>query len=154
MFFPMNCTLPFLTVGFTWKKGPLVIVERAVLANKAAVTKRERIAAPPEAQELTTVSTGGQYSDCRTSYHRWLAKTFRSGGCLNTPWEAVALAAGVELPHLLGAALLARQDDATTRANLLAICHAPDLMKKRVEYAMLPGGWRDRDALHKFVGLL
>jgi len=55
---------------------------------------------------------------------------------------------------LLGAALLARQDDATTRANLLAICHAPDLMKKRVEYAMLPGGWRDRDALHKFVGLL
>ena len=72
----------------------------------------------------------------------------------NTPWEAVALAAGVELPHLLGAALLARQDDATTRANLLAICHAPDLMKKRVEYAMLPGGWRDRDALHKFVGLL
>ena len=72
----------------------------------------------------------------------------------NTPWEAVALAAGVDLPYLLGAALLARQDDATTRTKLIAICHAPDLMKKRVEYAKLPGGWRDRDAIHKMLGFL
>jgi hypothetical protein len=69
----------------------------------------------------------------------------------NTPWEAVALAAGVDLPYLLGAALLARRDDATTRAKLLAICRAPELMKKRIEYAKLPGGWRDRDALEKLV---
>ena len=69
----------------------------------------------------------------------------------NTPWEAIALAAAVDLPYLLGAALLAWQGDATTRANLIAICHAPELMKKRVEYAMLPGGWRDRDALEKLV---
>ena len=72
----------------------------------------------------------------------------------NTCWEAIALAAGVDLPYLLGAALLARRDDATTRAKLIAICHAPELMKKRVEYALLPGEWRDRDALHKLVGLL
>jgi hypothetical protein len=69
----------------------------------------------------------------------------------NTPWEAIALAAGVDLPYLLGAALLARRDDATTRAQLLAICRAPELMKKRIEYAKLPGGWRDRDALEKLV---
>ena len=75
-------------------------------------------------------------------------------GRQNTPWEAIALAAGVDLPYLLGAALLARQDDATTRANLIAICHAPEMMKKRIEYAKLPGGWRDRDALHKLLGLL
>jgi hypothetical protein len=70
----------------------------------------------------------------------------------NTPWEAIALAAGVDLPYLLGAALLARRDDATTRAELIAICHAPEVMKKRVEYAMLPGGWRDREAIHKMLG--
>jgi len=69
----------------------------------------------------------------------------------NTPWEAVALAAGVDLPYLLGAALLARRDDATTRTELIAICNAPELIKKRIEYAMLPGGWRDRDALEKLV---
>jgi hypothetical protein len=72
----------------------------------------------------------------------------------NIGWEAIALAAGVDLPYLLGAALLARRDDATTRAKLLAICHLPEVMKKRVEYAMLPGGWRDRDFIHKFVGVL
>ena len=72
-------------------------------------------------------------------------------GRQNTPWEAIALAAGVDLPYLLGAALLARQDDATTRANLIAICHAPEMMKKRIEYAKLPGGWRDRDSIEKLV---
>jgi hypothetical protein len=69
----------------------------------------------------------------------------------NTYWEAIALAAGVDLPYLLGAAFLARQEDATTRAKLIAICNAPKVMKKRVEYAKLPGGWRDRDAIHKLV---
>jgi hypothetical protein len=69
----------------------------------------------------------------------------------NTPWEAIAIGAGIDLPHLLGAALLARRDDATTRANLIAIRRAPELMKKRIEYAKLPGGWRDRDALEKLV---
>lgn len=72
----------------------------------------------------------------------------------NTPWEAIAIGAGIDLPHLLGAALLARHDDATTRAKLLAICRAPELMKKRIEFAMLPGGWRDRDFIHKLVGVL
>ena len=71
----------------------------------------------------------------------------------NTPWEAIALAAGVDLPYLLGAALLARRDDATKRAELIAISRAPELMKKRIEYALLPGGWRDRDFVHKLVGL-
>jgi len=38
--------------------------------------------------------------------------------------------------------------------QVIAIFNAPEVMKKRVECAMLPGGWRDRDFLHKFVGLL
>jgi hypothetical protein len=72
----------------------------------------------------------------------------------NTPWEAIALAAGVELPHLLGAAPLARQEDSTTRAKLIAICNAPEVMQKRVKYALLPGRWRDREAIHKMLGFL
>jgi hypothetical protein len=35
--------------------------------------------------------------------------------------------------------------------KLIAIFNAPEVMKKRVEYALLPGGWRDRDALEKLV---
>ena len=72
----------------------------------------------------------------------------------NTPWEAVGLAAGIDLIHLLGAALLAWRQHTMTVGELIAICNAPEVMKKRVEYAMLPGGWRDRDAVHKLVGML
>ena len=70
----------------------------------------------------------------------------------NTCWEAIALAAGVDLVHLLGAALLAGREQAVTAAKLIATFHLPEVVKKRIEYAKLPGGWRDRDALDKLVG--
>jgi len=69
----------------------------------------------------------------------------------NTPWEAIGLAAGIDLIRLLGAALLARWERSMTVGELIAICNAPEVMKKRVKYALLPGGWRDRDALEKLV---
>ena len=69
----------------------------------------------------------------------------------NTCWEAIGLAAGIDPLRLLGAALLAWRDHGVTVGRLIAICHAPELMKKRIEYAKLPGGWRDRDALEKLV---
>ena len=72
----------------------------------------------------------------------------------NTCWEAISLAGGIDPVHLLGAALLAWREHTMTVAELIAICYAPELMRKQIEYAMLPGGWRDRDALHKLVGLL
>jgi hypothetical protein len=72
----------------------------------------------------------------------------------NTPWDAIGLAAGIDPLRLLGAALLAWRDHGVTVGRLIAICHAPELMKKRIEYALLPGGWRDRDFLHKLVGVL
>jgi len=72
----------------------------------------------------------------------------------NTPWEAIGLAAGIDLIRLLGAALLARWEYSMMAGQVIAIFNAPEVMKKRVECAMLPGGWRDRDFLHKFVGLL
>ena len=72
----------------------------------------------------------------------------------NTPWEAVALAAGVDLPYLLGAALLAWREQTTTVGKAIAACSLPEVVKKRIEYALLPGGWRDRDFIHKLVGVL
>jgi hypothetical protein len=72
----------------------------------------------------------------------------------NTCWEAVALAAGVDLSHLLGAALLAWREHTMTVGKLIAMSHHPKVVKKQIENAMLPGGWRDREAIHKLVGLL
>ena len=67
----------------------------------------------------------------------------------NTCWEAIALGAGIDLQHLLGAAQLARRNYYITVGNLIGQTHYPEVMKKRCEYAKLPGGWRDRAALDK-----
>ena len=75
-------------------------------------------------------------------------------GRQNTPWEAIAIAAGVDLPYLLGAALLAWREQTMTVGKVIAVCSLPEVVKKRIEYAKLPGGWRDRDFLHKLVGVL
>ena len=72
----------------------------------------------------------------------------------NTCWEAIALAAGVDPLRLLGAALVIWREHTLMVGELIALSHSPEVMKKRVEYALLPGGWRDRDFLHKLVGLL
>src|SRR5712692_5500331 len=41
----------------------------------------------------------------------------------NTPWEAIGLAAGIDLSHLLGAALLAWREHKMTVGRLIATCY-------------------------------
>lgn len=72
----------------------------------------------------------------------------------NTCWEAIALGAGIDLSHLLGAALLAWREHTMTAGKVIAMSYHPEVVKKRIEYAKLPGGWRDRDALDKLLGFL
>jgi hypothetical protein len=36
----------------------------------------------------------------------------------------------------------------------IAMSQYPDVLQKRIEYAMLPSGWRDRDAIDKLLGVL
>jgi hypothetical protein len=68
----------------------------------------------------------------------------------NVCWEAIALAAGIDIEHLLGATMLAMREYGT----FTAMDAYPEVIKKRIEFALLPGGWRDRDFLHKFLGVL
>jgi hypothetical protein len=67
----------------------------------------------------------------------------------NTCWEAIALSAGIDLLHLLGAALLARRECSILKGQVIALAHYPEIVEKRIQYANLPGGWRDRAALDK-----
>jgi hypothetical protein len=67
----------------------------------------------------------------------------------NASWEAIGLAAGVDLMHLLGAALLALRKLNLLTGDMIAMSHHPNVVKKRIEFAKLPGGWRDRAVLHK-----
>jgi hypothetical protein len=72
----------------------------------------------------------------------------------NTSWEAIAVAAGLDLLHLLGAALLAQREHTMTVGKAIAISSYPEVMRNRIQQAKLPGGWRDRDLLDKLLGLL
>jgi hypothetical protein len=68
----------------------------------------------------------------------------------NVCWEAIVLAAGLDVEHLLGATILALQKLGKT----VAISQYPDVIQKRIECAMRPSGWRDRDAIDKLLGEL
>ena len=83
---------------------------------------------------------------------RFLAKRNSLGAWAreNVSWEGIAIAAGIELEHLLGAATLAMHD----YGKFIAMEYYPEVIKKRIEFALLPGGWRDREALDKLIGLL
>jgi hypothetical protein len=71
----------------------------------------------------------------------------------NTSWEAIALGAGLDLLHLLGAALVAQRQHTMTVGKVIAVSQYPEVVRKRIEYAQLPGGWRDRDYIQKLAGL-
>lgn len=70
------------------------------------------------------------------------------------PWEAIALSAKINPKYLLGAIQLAVQTHCWNRSRFIAISNHPDVMEKRVEYAKLTGGEKDRTALDIMNGAL
>ena len=68
--------------------------------------------------------------------------------------EAVAIAAEVNVAHLLGEIMLAVRDHSANRVKLIAIASHPDVMKMSVECALLPDGLGDRKDIHTMLGAL
>jgi hypothetical protein len=68
--------------------------------------------------------------------------------------EVVAAAANIEPKHLLGEIMLAMREYSVNKVKILAVSSHPDVMEKRIEFAMLSGGTRDRDALDTILGAL
>ncbi len=69
-------------------------------------------------------------------------------------WEAISIAAKVNPKHLLGAIQLAVQNHCWNRSRFIAISNHPDVMDKRVKYAKMAGGERDRTQLDISLGFL
>lgn len=69
-------------------------------------------------------------------------------------WEAVVIAAGLDATAFLGAAMLAIQAVSANQSRLLMVSNHPAIVAKRVEYAMLAGGHRDRDSIDMALGAL
>jgi hypothetical protein len=72
--------------------------------------------------------------------------------CLS--WEAMSIAAKVNIKHLLGAIQLAVQTHCWNRSRFIAVSNHPDVTKSRVKYAKMAGGEKDRTALDIALGVM
>jgi hypothetical protein len=77
-----------------------------------------------------------------------------SGDREKLSWEAIALAAGVDLRVFLGAAMLALQSHAVNTVKIIAMTSHPKITRARVKYGLLPSGEKDRTALDTAMGFL
>lgn len=77
-----------------------------------------------------------------------------SGDREKLSWEAIALAAGLDLRVFLGAAMLAMQSHAVNMVKIIAMTNHAEITKKRVKYGLLPSGEKDRTALDTAMGFL
>ena len=69
-------------------------------------------------------------------------------------WEAIALAAGVDLRVFLGSIMLALQSQAVNTVKIIAMTNHPKITAARVKYGLLPSGEKDRTALDTAMGFL
>jgi hypothetical protein len=70
------------------------------------------------------------------------------------PWEAIALSANLDGRTLCGAIMNAITLSFGNTSRILALTAHPSLMKKRIEFAKMPSGEKDRTAVDIMVGAL
>jgi hypothetical protein len=70
------------------------------------------------------------------------------------PIEAIALAAQIDMTHLLGSILMALQAQSVNAVKIIAMTAHPKITEARVLYGQLPLGERDRTALDMAMGFL
>jgi hypothetical protein len=66
---------------------------------------------------------------------------------IGSNWEAIAFAAGLDPRRLFGVAVDCLLHDEETVAQIIAATAHPLVVKRSVEHALAPGGWRDRHDL-------
>ena len=70
------------------------------------------------------------------------------------PLEAFALIAGVDVPQLLGATILAVANQSANIVKIMLPTHHPDVVKAGIKQALKPGGHRDRNSINTAMKLL
>lgn len=142
---------------------PMVSVKRSADALKRLCVSADELATAPQITPLLRSAAGGMRSviaamrlvpdEVTASF---LAKYDSIAAfdrkCL--PIEAIALAAGVDILHLLGAAHVAVQSQAVQLVKLIATSNHPAVTRARIKFAKLAGGERDRTALDTAMGFL
>ena len=72
----------------------------------------------------------------------------------NVPWEAVAIAAKLDIHHLVGSILLAIQATSMNAVNVIVRTGQHKIARARLRYGQLPSGERDRTAIEIATGWL
>ena len=70
----------------------------------------------------------------------------------NLSWEAIAVAAKINTKHLIGSVLLAVSQHCATKSKFIVASNHPMITQKRVEFAQMAGGEKDRTALDIMAG--
>jgi hypothetical protein len=68
--------------------------------------------------------------------------------------EAIALAVGLNLSHLLGSIMMSLQQQSISLVKIIAVTNHPSITQARVSYGLMPLGERDRTALDTSMGFL
>lgn len=120
------------------RKTPLITeIIKYNLGGRAGALRAMRFSSNPNIQEFLEV-----YDDIPEREIRRLS------------WEAIVIAAGLDATAFLGATLLAVQAVSANQSRMIMVSNHPDIVQKRVEYAKLAGGHRDRDAIDVALGAL
>lgn len=70
------------------------------------------------------------------------------------PWEAVAIAAKVDIRHLTGSIIFALSSASVNAVKIIALTSHPIVMKRTAEYAQMASGEKDRRMIHEALGFL
>ena len=137
---------------------------KARQANKWLGVKDEDVAQAPQITPLLKKASGGlkalldamRFAADDPDISRFLDKydAVPVGYIGHAAWEAIALSAGVNIKHLLGAIQVAATNYFGNTSRLIAVSAHPKITKSRVKYGLLPSGEKDRNALDIQVGAL
>lgn len=139
-------------------------VDRAQQALKRLGVDVQTLRASPEITPLLKNAEGGlkavlgamRFASDDPSIQAFLEKYDDTpvGDREKLSWEAIAIAAGVDLRVFLGAAMLALQSHAVNTVKIIAMTNHPKITRARVKYGLLPSGEKDRTALDTAMGFL
>lgn len=133
-------------------------------ALKRLKVKSEQLATLPQITRMFRKADGGLktvLAAMRFSAQDEVIATFLKkydslplGDRSHLPWEAVAVAAKLDVRTLCGAIMNAIVLSAGNTSKILALTSHPKLMEATIKYGQLPSGEKDRRALDLMVGAL
>lgn len=99
---------------------------------------------------LNALRFAGDDADVATFLNKY--DSIPAGDRERLPWEAIAIAAELNVNHLLGAIHAAVHKYSVGRVKLIATLGHPLITKARIKYGQLPSGDKDRSAIDLALG--